>query len=58
MVRYSLHYSSSNLTVTPWVHGLPLYDSALGVEYFLSLDDLRAIYVAIQEHPEKDTIIR
>lgn len=51
-----LQFSSSNLTVTPWVHGLQIHDRALGEEYFLSLDDLRAIYAAIMAHKEKASI--
>jgi len=52
-----LQFSSSNLTVTPWAHGLQIYDRALDIEYFLSLDDLRAIYVAIEAHNERDAIV-
>ena len=52
-----LQFSSSNLTVTPWVHGIQIYDRALDEEYFLSLDDLRVIRVAIEAHPEREAIV-
>jgi predicted unusual protein kinase regulating ubiquinone biosynthesis (AarF/ABC1/UbiB family) len=56
--RVMLQYSSETITVTPWVHGIQIYDRALKEEYFLNLSDLRAIYLAIVNHTEKHAITR
>ncbi len=54
----SLQFSSDTLTITPWIHGIQVRDRVTKDEYFLNLDDLRAMYVAIQAHKERKSITR
>lgn len=54
----SLQYMSDTLIITPWIHGIQVRDRVTKDEYFLNLDDLRAMYVAIQAHKERKSITR
>lgn len=53
-----LQFRSDTMVVTPWLHGVQVRDTVLNEEYFLNIDDLRAIYVAIMAHSERNAIIR
>ncbi len=54
----SLQFCSKTLTITPWIHGIQVRERVTNEEYFLNLDDLRAIYVAIPAHKERKSITR
>lgn len=51
-----LEYVSDTMVVTPWPSGIQVRDKVTNEDYFLSLSDLRAIYIAIMTHSQRDRI--